>query len=247
MARPQHLTKAPIIEALIDLRVQRPVGTTVAELKSLHEKFKGEYPAVTERRRWEGRFEVKDGAPQPPVSADLGVSGFLFRSNDGKHVAQFQLDGFTFSRLAPYIDWEHFRNEARRLWDIFVSLPSRPHVTRVSARFVNVLDFPLPVGAPEEYLTGLPPAPAENLFLESFFNRIDVRDVSREFRAVVMQGRQPPRNPAVMSVLADVEVSKDASFGEDYEGAWKTIDQFRSFKNDLFFNLITDKAVELFK
>jgi uncharacterized protein (TIGR04255 family) len=45
-------------------------------------------------------------------------SGFKFTSLNKQQILQAQIDGFTFSTLAPYDRWELFRDEARRLWEL---------------------------------------------------------------------------------------------------------------------------------
>ena len=42
-------------------------------------------------------------------------NGYIFASSDERQIFQARLDGFSFSRLAPYDRWETFRDEARRL------------------------------------------------------------------------------------------------------------------------------------
>ncbi len=37
---------------------------------------------------------------------DEGIQGYFYKSDDGKNIARFRKDGFTFSRLKPYTDWE---------------------------------------------------------------------------------------------------------------------------------------------
>lgn len=218
--------------------------TTVQTLKELHEKIKADYPHVVERRRWQGKIEVKEGVPQTPETQDLGVSGYMFKSADYKQVVQFRLDGFTFSRLKPYSEWETFRTEAKKLWGVYCSL-GVTKVTRVATRYINMLDIPLPVPNLEAYFTGLPPAPTMNLGLTSFLNRLQVSDAAREFSAILTQVLQPPSNPAVVSILLDVDAFKQANFDPPFDKAWDTLEGLAKFKNELFFNLITEEAAKL--
>lgn len=246
MAKVRNLKNAPIMEAIIDFRVQLSAGTTVSQLKDLHSRIKTEYPNVVEHRRWKGTFNIKQGNIQPPQTEDLGVSGYIFKSVDSKQIVQFRLDGFTFSRLKPYSEWDTVKAEANKLWDIYSSAGVEK-VTRVATRYINLVDIPLPVPQLEDYLTGLPSAPTLSLGLSSFLNRIQVREATQEFDAIITQVLQPPSNPAVVSILLDIDAYKQASFDSPFDKAWETLENLRAFKNELFFNLITEKAVKLYE
>ncbi len=101
MASPRHFDHAPITEAIIDLQVKLPKDFEVEQLATLKDKLRDRYPKVEEHRLIRGTFELKAGKPTSQ-SADLGLRGFFFRSGDPVNVAQFRIDGFTFSRLRPY-------------------------------------------------------------------------------------------------------------------------------------------------
>jgi hypothetical protein len=73
--------------------------------------------------------------------------GWRFVSPDKLHVFQARLNGFTFSRLPPYVDWESFRTEARRLWDLYRAVANPIAPTRIAVRYINRLDLPLPIVA----------------------------------------------------------------------------------------------------
>lgn len=53
------------------------------------------------------------------MQAGVGApDGFLLSSSDKLRIVQARLDGFTFSRLAPYETWERLRDEAKSAWRI---------------------------------------------------------------------------------------------------------------------------------
>ena len=83
----ERFPKAPITEALIDLRVEISDRISVSQLEGLHTAIKEAYPDKKARRRWEQRLEFKEG--KEPVSTgakDLGVDGYLFWAADEKQV-----------------------------------------------------------------------------------------------------------------------------------------------------------------
>jgi len=246
MAEVRLLNKAPIVEAVIDFRVQLNSKATVSALKDLHSRIKSDYPNTGEHRRWQGTFDIKPGQVPTSRAEDLGVTGYIFKSSDSKQIVQYRLDGFAFSRLTPYPKWDIVKAEAARLWEIYSSVGIEK-VTRVATRYINKVDIPLPVTKLEDYLTGLPSAPTLNLGLTSFLNRLQVKEASQEFDAIITQVLQPPSNPAVVSVVLDIDAYKQASFEAPFTKAWETLENLRKFKNELFFNLITEKTAKLFE
>ena len=103
MTSRRHYPKAPITEALIDIRARLPESVRLSDLEALHEMIREDYPEKLDRNLAEGRFEV---GTHVSASARQRRLGFLFKSADEKQVFQARLDGFTMSRLAPYERWE---------------------------------------------------------------------------------------------------------------------------------------------
>ncbi|MCO6459644.1 MAG: TIGR04255 family protein [Pirellulaceae bacterium] len=55
---------------------------------------------------------------------------------------QSRVNGFTFSRLAPYESWEPFRHEARRQWEVYRNRLNPQGVARIAVRCINRIDLP---------------------------------------------------------------------------------------------------------
>src|SRR5207253_4384748 len=92
----------------------------------------------------------------PPAIGVRTHIGYTFTSSDGLQAFQSRLDGFTFSRLAPYNGWESFCSEARRLWNIYREVTQPQAVTRAAVRYINRLDLPLPIRDLKDYLRTVP-------------------------------------------------------------------------------------------
>src|SRR5437763_560177 len=97
-----HLSKAPIVEAMIDFRVRLQADFDVGRFKALHSQFQTQYPNVEEKKLVEHYFEQMQGKEPVHNVKDHGVHGFFFRSPDNANIVQFRRDGFTFNRLEPY-------------------------------------------------------------------------------------------------------------------------------------------------
>ena len=130
-----HLARAPIVEAVIhwQARAKREWQPDQIE-KELRARLP-DYPDSKMLRDY--RFEAKletDGWAQ---SQSESWSGLGRTHSDQPYVAQFKRDGFIFSRLAPYENWETFSAEALRLWKVFVELAVPSEIERLGVRFIN--------------------------------------------------------------------------------------------------------------
>src|SRR5574341_349425 len=106
MPPPRNLRNAPIIEAIFDFRVKARVGFRPEEFSELRSHLGNRFPSVEERRGLQAAFAMIPGQGQPPVVQAMGLHGYFFKTSDGKTIAQFRVDGFTFNRLRPYTSWE---------------------------------------------------------------------------------------------------------------------------------------------
>ena len=238
----------PITEALIDIRVQLPGNVSLADLENLHTQIKHGYPDKKTRNRWEGTLELK-GEKEPLKTIRSQIDGYLFSTPDGKQVAQYRLDGFTFSRLRPYSQWEDVYREAARLWDIYRTETKPLLVTRLAVRYINSIEIPSKSFDYDDYFTAAPKIP-QGLpqLLQHFFTRLVIPFPEQGAVAIVMQTPSDKQDPVNSATLLDIDVfaevknlsAEDARIDEIFGN-------LRKIKNDVFFNSITEKTKELFR
>jgi uncharacterized protein (TIGR04255 family) len=116
MAKPRtYLPQAPVTEAVIDFRVLAQKGLTVAALEPLVERLAPDYVKKGPIFELQASFAVD---PKGEGSSDVASQeiGVRLHSADDRYVAQFQLAGFSLSRLEPYETWDELLAEAQRLW-----------------------------------------------------------------------------------------------------------------------------------
>jgi len=239
------LSKAPIAEALIDIRVKARETLKVEQFDSIYNSISKEYPVKKTRSKWEGRLEFKKGESSLSAATET-IDGSIFTSGDQKQIFQARLDGFTFNRLKPYETWERFRDEARRLWEKYREVTS-PEITRVALRYINKMEFPLPVKNFGDYLTAPPTVPADlPQGVSSFLTRVVIHEPDINAAGIITQALEQIINPNVLTIILDIDVFKQKSEGIKEEDAWQTLEKLRHFKNKIFFESITEKAKELF-
>lgn len=242
MSEPVQYKNAPITEAIIDLKVSlpRPVPFRKLEQEAI---VSATYTVQKEVMAFEVNSsmgaEVTASASQTPL-------GYLFSSADQRQVFQARQDGFTFSRLAPYEGWVPFRDEARRLWELYRSFAKPERITRLAVRNINRLDLPQPLVELKDYLRTLPEiSPDMSQSMSAYFMQIQLPQHDLQAMLVITEAVIPPAQPDKVSVLLDIDLFSETEIAIEDGVVWDYFEQLRSRKNKVFEACITDRTKEL--
>ncbi|MBD1923548.1 TIGR04255 family protein [Microcoleus sp. FACHB-831] len=243
MHAPKHYSQAPITEAAISLRLELPDDVTLATLTDVHLAIKAAYPMSQDILAFQGQMLA--GASVGATASQTQI-GYNFLSSDQKHSFQARLDGFTFSRLAPYERWETFRDEAQRLWNIYRSVANPKSISRLALRYINRLDFPLPLDDLKDYLRTVPEVSADlPQGLSGYFMQLQIPQVDLTAMLLLNQAIIPPQNPNVVSVLLDIDLFRDSDFPSEEKALWEILEQLHIRTDQVFEACITDRTREL--
>ena len=246
MAIHRHLKNAPLTEALIDIRVGLPPVFDQKDFISLSKDISDKYTKSEPRQRFTATFGVEAGKPFTQATESKGIHGYICKSEDGKDVVQFRIDGFTFSRLNPYSEWETVLSEAKRLWGLY-SIKCLPElITRIAVRYINRLDLPLPIKDFADYLTA-PPLVPDSLpqGVSQFLTRVVVHDA--DITANIIQTMKSSPKPDHIGVILDIDVFNLKEDGFEESSIWPEFEKLRDFKNRIFFESITEKTARLYE
>jgi uncharacterized protein (TIGR04255 family) len=130
----RHYSKAPLTEAIIDLRVTLTEGISVDKLKDIHPYISENFPTIEPFYRGIGAISYQPGSTFQ-VNTSQQQIGFWFRSKDNLRTFQATPEGFAFNRLAPYESWEEFSSNAKYLWEIYKEICKPMQVTRAAVRY----------------------------------------------------------------------------------------------------------------
>jgi uncharacterized protein (TIGR04255 family) len=241
MATPRaHLRRAPIVEAVIDFRVLPPEDLNF-------DRFAGLTVQIGEQYRQSSRIQsltAQFGVQVPPTQVETPI-GWQYRSASA--VAQFRVNGFTFSKLEPYTTWEDVFAEAWRLWGFYVQIARPLETSRVAVRYINRLRL-LPPAHVSEYLEAppmLPPPMPQSL--REFITRVVVDAPDRNLSAILIQALEASLDSASIQVLLDIDAFRELTTGLDDPSLRETFQQLRIFKNEIFFASITERAAEMYE
>ena len=237
---------APIIEAIIDIRVRMPKDVSFYHLKSAQAGVAAAFPIV------ENLHESIVAFGQGPGPFDEEMqrrtrSSPLFKSKDGHRIWQSRLDGFTFSQLNPYNTWKDFLNATASAWASYRKATKPEAIVRLALKYVNRFDIPEPVNDLKSFLRTVPevspdlPQPK----VGGLFMQLQIPQPDIEGMLVLTEAMVPPPQVGVVSVVLDIEVSRQNNLPQTDTEIWSYFEKLRERKNQVFEASITDAAREL--
>ncbi len=242
-----HLSKAPIVEAALEVRV---VPITKWDENALTHELKSrltDYPNAEPLRL--AKFEVKRDRPAEPRVEDFGCVGLKLPSANKLHIAQFNKESFVFSRLRPYEDWDQFRGEALRLWKVYCELLNPCQITRIGLRFINRIAIRGDSVQLGDYYRYPPTSPKElDWPLAGYLHHEVMQVPETEFSVNVIKTVQNAHGET--GLILDIDVFwQDPKNQSKYSEVFllESLESMRWVKNKVFFSSLTDTAVENLK
>jgi uncharacterized protein (TIGR04255 family) len=244
-----HLSNAPIVEAVVDWRAKLPIDFDIEKFKGVANALGPRYKLSDEERGFEFgvKFKYQPG-DQPQVSSrEVGIQGFRFQSEDGLEIANLQQNGFSFSRLKPYTQWDSVFDEAERLWNVYRAVCQPEEISRIAVRYINRIPLPLPVTDFGVYFTvppvvppGLPP------LISALLYRVVLNEPASGILTNVTQVLEVPDGGCLPFILdIDAYITKNMDPGDP--GIRSHFAALREMKNRAFFGTLTKTTIEMFQ
>lgn len=246
VGRRRHLSKAPIQEALVDIQF---ASSSPLDVSAIASAFAAQQRDSVVVDIWESLFQLKLAPKsQPQSSASGGAVGKRVDFPSLKQVLQFRSAGFTFSRLPPYGTFEDMEKSMLAAWALVLARLSAPVlVTRATLRYINSLTLP-PGSDFSHYLVAGPVVPPGlPQTVSGFLSRISIPcedcsvNVTQAFTGVATDGASP-------NVLLDIEAAQPLALDADNTTELRAVlSKLRNFKNDVFFESLTELALEMYE
>jgi uncharacterized protein (TIGR04255 family) len=250
-----HYSRAPITEAIIDLRIVPAQGFSVESLVPIREAVADRYP-IQEEEQLQYQQMSFVGTDLLQTGGGHQINGFRFVSEDKREIFYTRLDGFAFSTKAPYDRWESFRDEARSLWNLYSSVAMPEGVTRAAMRYINRIDVP-GAGAGirlEDYLRTYPEFSVdfpEASFMNNFFMQLQLWQQDLGCWLIINEAPDVSPEEGTLSVRLDLDL-----FREQYEEpwpvdddtmVWEFLERLHDRKNEVFEASITNRTRRLIR
>jgi len=246
----ENLLRAPIVEAVIEIRARTNQTLEETSLRSSLEPKLAGYVFLDSVREYHGELKFEGGNLPSQKVQDAGWKGVRFRSSDEKHIAQFNRDGFAFSRLEPYLTWEQLESESQRLWSIYKDLGQPIDIQRLGLRFINRIKLPPGELLFEDYIQPAPSSP-RNLDLPflGFMHRDTLAVPGYSYAISVIRTIQQLNGGTGggVALILDIDVFTTQGFDLDNAVLERYLLEMRWLKNKTFFGSITEKALKMFR
>lgn len=241
MLKNLKLKNPPIKEALISIAFSHPFGIQLNDLSIFSDAIINEYP----NKKTQSELTVKINSDIPEKTTE--VKGYMLSSVDIKQHIKVNFDSISFHRVAPYDSWEHLIKETKIYWEKFYMQFPDIQINQISVRYINVMNiqFKEEEGF-ESYLNLLPRIP-DNLpkIVEGYFLQLKIPNPIKNLYSVVTEFFT--LNQDIVEITLDVNVMKNLdALPCDDTNLWMLFEDLRVFKNDIFFNSITEKTKNLY-
>ena len=147
------------MEAVIEIRARPADALEETSLRTTIEPNLAGYVFLDSLREFQGEVKFEGGKVSSQRVQDTEWrKGVRFRSSDGKHIAQFNRDGFVFNRLEPYLSWEELENESKG--GTFIKIWPNPSISNVlGSGYINRIKLPPGELLFEDYIQPAPSSP----------------------------------------------------------------------------------------
>ena len=230
----QKLSHSPIVEAVIDFRAKPSVPCDQAGFETYFKTEFHDFSAL----KIQNQFE--------PTQPRGHWQGLVFYSSGNLKIVQCQRDGFSFSRLQPYDNWEAFAGEALSLWEKYARLTKPVEIQRLGVRFINRIvvkpEWPLP----GDYLVNAPQSLNGTDFpLASFLHNNTYSVPEHNYLINLNLASQPAEGANLTpAIIIDIDVFTTNTMTWPERKLEMKLKEMRWLKNKIFFDSLSAKLLK---
>jgi len=225
MATHQWLSRAPIVEAVVELTVVPHGDARGGALDTLPTRLVERYPRAARRLEATARGHAESHRFQ----------------GEAPYVLQCSMQGLSCARLPPYGGFGPLVGEALWAWEHYVELARPARIVRLAVRFQNRFELPWPLQLDRLFLSGprvAPSLPQTVIAMESRLSLQHDADTSSQLaqQLEVIAGDRA-------AVTLDIEVRRTVELPSDSHRIWQGLGELASIEHHVFFESVTDEAL----
>jgi uncharacterized protein (TIGR04255 family) len=242
-----HLSRAPIVEALVNFQANAAHLWKPEDVRPALAARWPDYADIQELRPVQIEVtQTPQGALPPKVTSQM--QGFIFRSATLPNVHQARRDGYTFSRLTPYEDWHSLESSARLGWTDYQAVLKPEELHAVAVRFINRVEFPLEGFRLARFFTTPPVSPPDlgwqfHGFMHQTFYAVTGSPCVVK---VILAPAFDAASGDSVAFIMDIEVTLKESLVATGRGLDAVLAEMHDLKNKAFFHLLTEEALEMY-
>jgi uncharacterized protein (TIGR04255 family) len=246
MAKIQHLNKAPVIEAILGFQADASHAWDVDAVRSLLADRFPDFPEMQEQRMFENQILLAPGKDPEASTKVHPVEAFIIRKADQSAAVQVRRDGFAFSQLQLYPDWDTFVNSALAEWKTYSELFGIEAPFSVFIRSINRVSYPLDGFKLSKYFENPPLPPSETNWPFRFFrdHRIYLPGNGNFQVDSIFSTAGATDSGKSVDFLLDLTISPLQSLAESGDSLDRLFPEMRGLKNEAFFSMFTETGLE---
>ena len=244
------LSKAPIVEAVLDIECDLPPGQQIESLETAAcDRLRDHYPKFRTQFVQEHKTETKGGDP-PQIAVRRRIQALQFLQADEKQLVQLRMAGFSFNRLAPYSSLDDYLPEVERAWRVYIGLANPAQIRVIRLRYINRILLPMVDGkvSLNDYFRVAPQLPeGEALTFVGFLNQHAAVEKETGHQVNIVMTMQPAQGNDLPIIFDNCVAVVEAGEPENWAWILDKIQAIRGLKNRIFRNTLTKTCLNLFQ
>lgn len=246
MSKKLPYSRPPIVEAVLALHFADPLSEK--EIVALTRRLKRKFPWEEKLNQVTANFDMATGQ----ATSSLASLGSKLDSLDRSQIVMIQPGFLSAIQRPPYTSWSALYGLAREQWDVLKKVRSFSKLAKISTRFINRIDIPVPkdhvLDLPQYLVAGISlPEFAQKKSLTNFYINCALLDDDAKFINVLQLAATPSPLIDHLSFTIDIDISSNLPVPLREDELWVFIDGLRDRKNQLFESCITDQTRALFQ
>ncbi len=235
------LKNAPIVESVIEIKFDNSTTDDINSLKEIHEKIRTDFPLIDEKYSFRSSFHIDNtGIKQESEKEIKRLEAITFFNNEKDRIIEVNLNKFSFRQNTKYTNWNDFKGNAKKFWDIAESVINPTSINRLGLRYINKIEFDNSFELTDYFNIGTIKNVENDVI--NFYHSIVLLNDKKDSRANISIVKQEGNsNSDAIDIFVDIDVYKQKP---NLKGnVWDEYDLLRDFKNELFFKIVTNKTI----
>lgn len=240
------LKRPPIREAVFDLRYLPATQPRIERIREFCDQFRGDFPQINEMVVFDVRADISHEEKKNFHSQRI-LNGYRLSNQKRSFVLQLRSDGFTFSKITPYVSWEEIRTEVSPILERFFDFFSEVHITRIALRYINFFTLKLEQSA-NAYFKILPSYPSNlSKHVDGFKVQLFLPNREQGLKSVIAFSVEPTKTVKTFSTTFDIDIFKEHIYDkENIKDMLEDFEKIRDYKNLIFFSCLTPELISNF-
>ena len=243
-----NLQKPPVIVALFQIRYTLN-NIKLADFMRFDSELRKTLPLRTENVNAEIEFPNTTfnlGVSKITATSNASINLYIYLTNDQKRRIEISENAITFIDESPYLGWSHFKDNVQLYMSIISELLCSFEINRISIRYINRFVFS-DFDNPLDYFKTLISSSEDSQLpypLREYGFRLFMDIPNSDTTAIVNQ-RVTDIRSSNHEYIFDIDVLNHQNIVFNVSTISSIMESLREVKNEIFFNNLTQKTLDL--